>query len=366
MRMKFQLSMLAMMAASRTRVAVARLSADVGRNNSTVLLPMGSDCFGDCQCESGNCYDYSYMWSPSQPGTCRCNYMTNEGCLEGYICSGVVEGDIALDPMCFLDVGTECDEESYWYDCFSEQATECQACATGNCHEGTCQCIAAGWHNFGCDNTHYCVGNGGFSGPLKCAPRKPVGSKCDENNFGFDCQSFNCLEGTCQCRPLREDSGCPRNQTCLGEDSSHPDWPGPFHCELRESIGSACTNFTDCESGNCFEGFCQCNTYNDFGCQDTENCAGASFSDDPWGWIGPFRCEAKNATGMACEQGGQCLSGWCVGGICQWANYSYSSCVEDVITTISEPEERVSPTSDPATVDPDRPSETPEPTNPPK
>jgi hypothetical protein len=209
-------------------------------------------------------------------------------------------------------------------------------------------------------------GTGGFSGPFECVPKKPVGSPCDEWNIGIECQTWDCYEGTCSCRPLSKNSGCPENQTCLGEDSSHPAWRGPFHCASRKSIGSACTNFSDCDTGNCFEGFCQCSVgYDSFGCQDTEYCVGTAFVEDEWSWLGPFRCEARKDTGLACENGWECLSGQCAQGICQRADYSFSSCIEDVITTISDVAEpsgqtETPETADPSTVEPNNPTNPPQ------
>lgn len=166
-----------------------------------------------------------------------------------------------------------------------------------------------------------------------CEDKKPAGAECDNFTWGVDCESGQCVDGAClgvECRPFVKDSGCPENQSCLGssEDDKYGR-EGPFDCKVRHPVGQECQNYTDCETGICFDGICQCRpggrgADSVSGCKDDEYCTGQIWGY--YGWEGPFRCERNVAGGSPCfDQYGlpkTCQSGWCDvrRGVCQNAH----------------------------------------------
>lgn len=219
-------------------------------NSSTankLLLPKGaSPCYNRCDCETGVCQG-SYA---GEPGTCSCNERTNEGCPDGYICTSVIGGDMGVSRDCYLAVGSKCPGQ--------------MPCVTLNCVNGICNCLPAkDWHNSGCPLDEYCVSDdkdneNQFEGPAHCEAKLPVGSACTGTFMPPSC-SGECYEGKCACTPFSKYSGCPVGETCLGSSGSGYHGDGPFECKVRSLVGAKCRSFSDCESGICHEGSCQCN-----------------------------------------------------------------------------------------------------------
>ena len=209
-----------------------------------LTVPKGARCFGDCQCETRHCERYYNNYDPHRKsGVCACQRKTNAGCAEGYTCTDVIGGDIGVELDCYLAVGSECPGQ--------------MPCLTGNCVDGICNCLPSrDFHNYGCAEGLYCISNDtnsqGYLGAAHCDAKLPLGSNCTM----AECD--NCFEGTCACRPLSRDSGCPAGESCLGSSSDRR-WRGPFQCGARSPIGSLCESFSDCETGVCYGGKCQCN-----------------------------------------------------------------------------------------------------------
>jgi len=108
------------------------------------------------------------------------------------------------------------------------------------------------------------------------APRcyVPVGGNCEDD---FDCDTFHCFEGTCQCNPHLQDGriGCEGDDRCLGneEDGYRCEAPTPnsnacvrtINDELENYLLAhgfeSCETHADCPvSGCCRRYYCMCDT----------------------------------------------------------------------------------------------------------
>ena len=86
-----------------------------------LVLGIDEECLEDTECESGYCWA-DWLMEPQQPGICRCNIATDEGCPDGSDCLFPLPPGSA--PSCFLPVGATCSNNA---ECFSS-----------SCHENVC------------------------------------------------------------------------------------------------------------------------------------------------------------------------------------------------------------------------------------
>ena len=134
------------------------------------LLGIDEECLEDAECETENCWA-DWLIEPQQPGICRCNIATDEGCPDGSDCLFPLPNGSA--PSCFLPVGATCADGA---ECFS-----------GNCYENVCaECEEE--TNYPCEPDETCTFEEG-SGYL-CRP-KLLGNdeRCLDDT---ECENGNC------------------------------------------------------------------------------------------------------------------------------------------------------------------------------
>lgn len=76
------------------------------------LLMIDQPCQVDGNCQSGNCWA-DWLIMAEQPGLCRCNLETNEGCDYIYVCQSPLAPGLA--PSCFTPVGSNCQDGDQCY-----------------------------------------------------------------------------------------------------------------------------------------------------------------------------------------------------------------------------------------------------------
>ena len=136
------------------------------------------------------------------------------------------------------------------------------------------------------------------------------GKKC---NTAADCQSNFCNGETCSA--CNNDGQCAAAEYC-DAGKCVPDLP----------TGSVCTAATQCVTNNCVDGRCcgaamcgTCEACNVVGAEGACELVGAGQTDDTCNMPGK-QCDAvgacKSVNGQACSAAGDCLSNFCVDGVC--------------------------------------------------
>jgi len=149
--------------------------------------------------------------------------------------------------------------------------------------------------------SNYCILDG--SGVMECSCGPADGCTCGTNS---DCNSGNCYLGFCK-QPEPAAMCCWNNGQCASKWCYEQLNPCPT------AIGMCC-EYSSCESGDCLNGVCSCpatssnNISNGCACDGNANCA----SGNCYGGI----CQAPEADGMACQNDGECSSGYCDSGYC--------------------------------------------------
>lgn len=196
----------------------------------------------------------------------------------------------------------------------------------------------------GCDNGKKCDGDDSncksdYCGPGDvCTMKTPTGGACMS---GDTCESDHCFQGVCcattcfgECRscnlmgsvgtctnaPANTDpkDSCDGNETCNGQGA------------CAEPNGDTCAADGDCVSGHCEDGVC-CNTACGGLCQACVNaktgmadgtCANITVGTDPDDeCTDMLNCDAagaceKGAKGVPCGNVLECMSNFCVDGVC--------------------------------------------------
>jgi hypothetical protein len=330
----------------------------VCNGSSVCRAPNGDACVLGTECVSGFCAD-GVCCSAVCTGTCQACTAVKKGSGVNGVCGNIGAG---LDPdnECFgglscsgtgacslLANGTSCTNNGectsgFCADgvcCSSVCNTLCNACTAakkGSGADGTCGTIAA---NLDPDNE--CAGSLVCNGSSLC--RAPNGDACV---LGTECVSGFCADGvccsavctgTCQaCTAVKKGSGV--NGVCgnigVGLDPDNECFgglscSGAGACSLLAN-GTSCTNNGECTSGFCVDGVCcssVCNTL----CNACTAAKKGSGADGTCGTIaanldpdnecagslvcnGSSVCRAPN--GDACVLGTECVSGFCVDGVC--------------------------------------------------
>jgi len=320
-------------------------------------------CTADNQCATGYCVD----------GFCcdsRCDYpcMACSAAKKGSGADGLC-GSIAYDtdpdndcPNGACDGKNQCKNyngvactttaeclSNYCVDSFCCNNTclsSCQACSAakkGSGYNGVCGSIAAGTDPDNECNPGECTGSNSCS--VNPQPKSPNGSACasaDMCTSGYCtdgvCCDANCT-GTCQaCTALKKGSGS--DGTCgfipYDKDPDNECWGGACSGQgmCKQYNGLPCLNQAQCLSNYCVDGVCCGNVC-------TQSCYACSAGKKGQGYDGvcepvaagrdidnecnPGECngsgacnqtQAKSLNGVSCWTGDQCVSGYCVDGVC--------------------------------------------------
>ena len=229
--------------------------------------PLGQQCRFGRQCASGFCVDDVCCGTVSCPTDQFCNILGVGGTFGG-VCSPPAPA------------GNPC--------------TDGVQCQSGFCVDGFC-----------CE-TRTC-GSGEFCNSGTCGPPAGNGVPCNANE---QCSSGFCTDGVC-C----QDDRCPVGQVC-----NIPDFEG--QCTSTKGPGTPCTDARQCTSTFCVDNFC---------CDVDECPSGQSCGVHPMEGecrIVPTPTPTLTATptptftptpapsGVSCTTGANCLSTFCVNGVC--------------------------------------------------
>lgn len=168
--------------------------------------------------------------------------------------------------------------------------------------------------------------------------KKPVGERCHAST---DCASGFCIDGTCcgsacttPCMSCDNLEGQCITAVALGEQdlNATPACLSPSACDgagvCKASNGQPCTNSDDCVSGHCVDAVC-CESSCDAPCRTCADALGtcnifvvkgeadtnsAPACDWPRACDGAGGC--KKVVGRPCGDGTDCLTGFCVDGVC--------------------------------------------------
>jgi len=243
-----------------------------------ILLPLGSVCSSDSECESGGCF----VRPGAASGVCVCRLETNEGCDGGTpLCydNPWTEGEapVCINPSTLLAIGSSC-----FYD------TECQSF---RCYiddqlpqgsPGVCACSSE--TNAGCDAGFFCEETSGAAPFCFLSGDNLLGESC---TMSRDCASNNCFfqgtttAGVCTCNS-KTNAGCDSGSLCAGPDELGDFAPECVVTSGVEEIGASCIRNVECLTSRCFftkqqppytPGSCQCNSETNRGCAADKVCS---------------------------------------------------------------------------------------------
>ena len=313
-------------------------------------LDQGLACTAGAECESGFCAD----------GVC-CDAVCGEPCkacvkvktgFANGMCAAVIAGADPDDDCagtgicngggaCVAPLGESCAAGAA---CLSGSCVDgvcCDSACTDLCHacsaektnapDGTCAPVQSGTADAECKADKACDGAG--------ACKRVLGEQC---TGGADCVSGFCADGVCcdtacdgtceTCKPASGGGACtpyPAGEDPEDECDGVIACGGDGACGPGLGLGETCALAAECESGFCADGSC-CESACDGPCaacnsaltqQPDGACAPVDAGTDPDGECpgseacdGAFAC--KPGTGVACTEGADCLSGFCVDGVC--------------------------------------------------
>ena len=268
-----------------TQVCVPGSCGDLTLNGSETDVdcggPMCSKCADDLDCNvAGDCQSNNCDAGACKAGTCLDMILNNTQLGETDVdCGGTTCPACAFDKTCDVNA-----------DCIGGVCTgdKCAATCTDtakNQDESDTDCGGV------CDD---CV----------------IGDDC---NTAADCESNFC--GTGKCTACNADAQCAGAEYCSA-GVCIPDLP----------TGAPCGNGEQCLTNNCVDGVCcgaamcgTCEACNIMGSQGTCELVGAGQTDDTCNMAGK-QCDAagacKSILGAACGVAANCLSNFCVDGVC--------------------------------------------------
>ncbi|MEZ4309224.1 MAG: hypothetical protein R3F14_14400 [Polyangiaceae bacterium] len=297
------------------------------------LLPIGSACTMDSECQSVVCKD-GFCCNNACTDACSACSSALKGSGTNGTCGPIASG---TDPenecagvlvcngsgTCKAPNGASCAVAA---DCLSNQCADgvccnsacntlCQACTAakkGSGNDGTCGPIASG-----ADPDNECVGGASCNGSGACA-LVALGGVCTIN---AECVSNQCVDGVCcntactglcqACTAAKKGSGA--DGTCgavgVGTDPDN-ECPGATTCNgaacTQLPNGSPCSVNGECQSNQCVDGVC-CNNACTGVCQACSAAKKGSGSD---GTCGPIAAgsdpDGECAAGTTCSGGGVC------------------------------------------------------------
>lgn len=280
----------------------------------------------DNQCTKDVC---SVLGDPSNPPE-----PVNTACMQmgGTVCNGAA--------VCKIDNGDTCAAAGDCLSGFCVDGVCCDAACGNSCKScnvpgnlGKCVDVPKGIEDLpGCTGTNSCDGAGtckkddaqGCGAAAECVSNFCIDGVCCAGACTTACRTCNAMGSPGICTPLT-----------MGEDNVPANaCNGTKGCDAsgacKNDNGVACATGSDCVSGQCFDGVCcnvacsgTCKSCNIMGAvgtcsnlaagQDDANgvpaCTGANQSCDGMG-----TCKKEN--GQTCTATSDCLSGFCVDGVC--------------------------------------------------
>ncbi len=254
----------------------------------------------------------------------------------GMVCNGF--------GLCLKDMGVGCMDAAECARGFCVDSTCCADACTGECltcnatgSAGRCTNVASGG-----DDAPLCTGTNSCDGMGIC--KRDNGQPCGMNT---DCTSGFCADGVCcnsactetckSCNLTASVGTC----TFVPNDSVDPTGTSPcnnpYRCNgtglCNAQNGVPCALPSECLSGFCVDGFCCGNICDQLckACSDAltgagnGNCRSILNGTDPQNECSNSDCNGSGAcsglpgtlaNGQSCTSAGQCLSGFCVDGVC--------------------------------------------------
>jgi hypothetical protein len=166
-------------------------------------------------------------------------------------------------------------------------------CESGHCADGVC-----------CDGScagecESCDGRATGAAMGACAPMTagtdPDG-ECEPEEPGTCGNSDGTCSGAARCNKQGPDTVCGDPPSCVGADRSNPD-----HCDGEGACADG--GKTGCNGYACFDSECKQS------CSEQSHCDGDHF-------CAAAECVRKKPAGQICNAEWQCLSGFCVDGVC--------------------------------------------------
>ena len=216
-----------------------------------LLKSINEPCLDPSECESGYCWAEWYI-VPEEPGYCRCNPNTSEGCPDGMECLFPWVSEAA--PDCFLPEGSTCSDnaECFSGSCFNNKCAACDAATQYPCEYFGQLCTFKEGSGYACR-----------SGSL-------VGLACSEDT---ECITGVCWKaypplspGVCECIQ-DSNEGCSAGEECAVRPGSIN---SPLSCYVP--MGAWCFADSDCLSEKCDDRVCVCNDITNYPCADDETC----------------------------------------------------------------------------------------------
>ncbi len=322
-------------------------------------LPNGEACVSGASCFAGFCVD-GVCCDGGCLGTCQACTAAKKGSGADGACGAIAVG---TDPDNECGGPTTCSGAGTC--ALGSTGTPCALgveCTSGFCADGVCCDTACGGNCQACTGAKKGSGTNGTCGPIasttdpdnECAGATACngagvcallanGGAC---SLSSECTSGFCADGvccntacttTCQaCSAVKKGQGA--DGTCggilVGTDPD-AECPGPTSCNGVSSCallanGAVCGNGSECSSSFCVDGVC-CGTVCNSPCQACTaakkgsgadgSCASIASGTDPDSeCAGSLICNGaglcKSPTGDACSAATDCLSGFCVDGVC--------------------------------------------------
>jgi hypothetical protein len=273
----------------------------------TELCQTTNDCATGSECVQGHCYWPSgtkLTCGQSSMGTCvsdSCNGTTSCGCSNnggpcattndcctpttdecvGNVCATKINQPCATTTTCVGDVPGQPPGTSCFLDICYPPGSNCvpkKYCMALD-EENACN------SNADCSQTRVCVTNQNF-GPRAGTCLVATGNKCVHNS---ECVTNNCVGGVCTCNGKRPDSGvfgpCLSSTDCCNPNGATPStvgsydyecWPNTNMCYIAPASSTNqnayCQYDSECITGYCDAGACNCGLSTNSGCAVTADC----------------------------------------------------------------------------------------------